>query len=113
MLRSLKRAGVNGYFAAIYSTLMPLDIVHVHFDCAGSQNLPAGGVLQATALSLWRRAHFSTWWSLFVTGAREPRVLVLQSRPYFEMQFSWQVQRFGYWIYGGDRRRALISCSES
>ena len=39
MLRSLKRAGVNGSFAAIYSTFMPLHIVNVHFDCAGSQNL--------------------------------------------------------------------------
>ena len=43
VLRSLFRAGVSSQFAAIYSTFMPLDIVNVHFDCAGSQNLPAGG----------------------------------------------------------------------
>ena len=29
-------------------------------------------MLAATALSLWRPAHFRTRWSLFVAGAREP-----------------------------------------
>ena len=41
MLRSLKRAGVTGQFAAIYSAFMPLDVVNVHFDFAGSQSLGA------------------------------------------------------------------------
>ena len=31
----------------------------------------AGRVLVAAALSLWCRALFRTWWSLFVAGARE------------------------------------------
>ena len=43
MLRSLKRASVNDQFVAIYNTFMPLDIVHVHFGCAGSQNLSVCG----------------------------------------------------------------------
>ena len=43
VLRSLFRAGVSGQFAAIYSTFMTLDIVHVHFDCAGSLNLGVCG----------------------------------------------------------------------
>ena len=68
-------------FAAIYSTFMTLDIVHVHFDCAGSQNLPAGGGcfrrLRArcgAARILAHGGHFSRQ----VRG--KPRVLVLQSR---------------------------------
>ena len=36
-------------------------------------------MLPATALSLWRRAHFGTWWSLFDLQGK-PHVLVLQSR---------------------------------
>ena len=62
MLRSPGRTAVNGYFAAIYSTFMPLEILEVHFDCAGSQNLGDGGeCLLTTALSLWCRAQFRTW----------------------------------------------------
>ena len=63
---------------------MPLEILEVHFDCAGPQRR----VLLTTALSLWRRAHFRTWWSLFVAGAVEkPRVLVLQSRLFVTVLF--------------------------
>ena len=36
--------------------------------------------LVATALSLWRRAHFRTRRSLFVAGARGPRVWAVQIR---------------------------------
>ena len=43
VLRSVCRAGVSGYFVSIYSTFMPLEALEVHFDCAGSQNLPARG----------------------------------------------------------------------
>ena len=74
-------------------------------------------VLLATPLSLWCRAHFRTWWSLFVAGARETSCFrgpksTFRDRCkgsellYFEMQFSWQAQCFGH---GGDLRRALIS----
>ena len=41
VLRPLFRAGVSGQFAAIDNAFMPLDIINAHFDCAGSQNLPA------------------------------------------------------------------------
>ena len=68
-------------------------------------------VLLTTALSLWCRAHFRTWWRLFVAGAREtscfgaPKSTCRDRRKgselfYFEMQFSWQVRHFGH---GGDR----------
>ena len=74
-------------------------------------------MLLATALSLWRRAHFGTWWSLFVAGARETSCFGAPKSTfrdrckgselfYFDMQFSWQVQDFGH---GGDRRGAQIS----
>ena len=74
-------------------------------------------VLLATALSLFCRAHFGMWWSLFVAGAREtswlgaPKSTFRDRRKeselsHFVMQFSWQVQHFGH---GGDRRRAQIS----
>ena len=60
--------GWSGYFVALYSTFMPLEILEVHFDCAGSQSLLGrGGCLsRVTPLSLWRRAHFRNlvlWWS--------------------------------------------------
>ena len=63
-------------------------------------------------------AHFRAWWSLFVAGAREtscfgaPKSTFRDRRKpgseffYFEMQFSWQAQHFGY---GGDRRGAQTS----
>ena len=70
---------------------MPLDIVHVHFDCAGSQNLGArGGCFQrlrsrcGAVRILVHGGHFS-WQAqgkpcglvlqsrLFVTGARDRR----------------------------------------
>ena len=98
---------------------MVLDIVHVHFDCAGSQNL--GGwehVLVATALSLWHRAPLFAHGDHFSWQAQgKPRVLVPQSRLFvtgarglevfdFEVQFLWQAQRLGH---GGDRQGAQIS----
>ena len=49
-------------FAAIYNTFMSLEIVDAHFGCARSQNL---GGRDATALSLWRRAHFFRAWCFF------------------------------------------------
>ena len=61
MFRSLKRAGVCGLFAAIYSTCMPLEILEVHFD----QRLR----------SRCGAARFRTWWSLFVAGELENLVL--------------------------------------
>ena len=116
MLRSLKRAAVNGQFVAIYSTLMPLDIVHVHFDCAGLQNLGAGGRCFQRQRSRCGAVRIFAHGGHFARRARgKPRVLVLQKRlfatarvggVFFEMQFSWQAQRFGH---GGDRRGAQIS----
>ena len=98
---------------------MPLDIVNVHFDCAGSQSLGAPGrVLLTTVLSLWWRVPFRTWWSLFVAGARKTSCFGASKSTfrdsrcqgsalfYFEVQFSWQAQQFGH---GGDRRGAQIS----
>ena len=81
MLRSLKRAGVTGEFAAIYSTFTPLDIVQVHFDCAGSQNLPARGVCfrrqrsRCGAVCIFAHGGDFSW-----QAQGEPRALVLQSR---------------------------------
>ena len=63
---------------------MPLEILEVSRSAFRLRRLAESGrlpwVLLATTLSLWRRAHFRTWWSLFVAGAGEPRVLVLQSQ---------------------------------
>ena len=64
-------------------------------------------VLVATALSLCCRAHFRTWWSLCMAGAREtscfggPKSTFRDrckgsERLYFEVQISWQVQHFGH-----------------
>ena len=117
VLRSLFRAGVSGQFAAIYSTFMPLDIINVHFRLRRlAKSACPRRVLQATALSLWCRAHFGTWWSLFVAGAREASCFGAPTSTfrdrckgselfYFEMQFSWQAQHFRH---GGDRRGAQI-----
>ena len=69
---------------------MPLDIIYVHFNCPGSQNLGAGGrrrLLLATALSLRRRAHFDTWWSFF-RGRCKGNLVFWFSK----VDFSWQVQ---------------------
>ena len=88
---------------------MLLEILEVHFDCAGSQNLFGRG---GCFLSLWWRAHFRTWWSLFVAGAKEGPKSTFRDRCkgserfYFELQTSWQAQRFGH---DGDLRRAPIS----
>ena len=60
-------------------------------------------MLVATAFSLWCCAHFRTWWSLFVAGAREtscfggPKSTFRDRRKgserfYFEVQILWQVQ---------------------
>ena len=79
---------------------MVLDIVHVHFDCVGSQNL--GG---------WSVLHFRTRELLFVAGARETSCFGAPKSTFrdrckesemfdFEVQFSWQAQHFGH---GGDR----------
>ena len=71
MLRSLKHAAVNGYFAAIYSTFMLLEIVEMHFDCRVAKSaLGAVGASNDCALVVAPCA-FRTWWSLFVAGARE------------------------------------------
>ena len=51
-------------------------------------------VLVATALSLWCRAHFRTWWSLFMTGARE--TLCFGGPKSTFRDISWQVQDFGH-----------------
>ena len=101
---------------------MPLEDLEVHFDCARSQNLGVCGGCFSRLRScggavhiLGHGDHFS-WQAqgkphvlvlqnqLVVTGARDPE------RLYFELQISWQVQRFGH---GGDLRRALISHSHS
>ena len=93
-----------------------------HRQCALRLRRLAGSgwlrrVLLATVLSLWRRVHFGTWWSLFVAGARETSCLGASKSTfrdrckgselfYFEVQFSWQAQVVGH---GGDRRGAQIS----
>ena len=91
---------------------MSLEILDVHFDFAGSQNLGGGG----ECLSLWRCARFRARRSLFVAGARETlcfcgltstfRDRCKGSEWFTEMQISWQAQRFGH---GGDRQGVLIS----
>ena len=81
VLRSLFCAGVSGQFAAIYSTFMPLDIVNVHFDCAGSQNLPAGGGCFWRLRSRCGAVRILVYGGHFSWQVQEkPRVLVLQSR---------------------------------
>ena len=75
-LRSLQRAAV---FAAIYSTFMTRDIVHVHFDCAGSQNLGVcGGCFSRLRCGAVRISVNGDHFSWQAQG--NPRVLVLQSR---------------------------------
>ena len=60
---------------------MPLDIVHVHFDCAGSRNLPArGGCFRRLrsrcgAVRIFAHGGHFSW-----QAQGKPRVLVLQSR---------------------------------
>ena len=49
-----------------------------------------GRVLLATALSLWCRAHFRTWWSL--RGRCKGNLVFSWSK--VEMQFLWQVTYF-------------------
>ena len=81
MLRSLKRAGVRGYFAAIYSTVMPLEIVDMHFDCAGSRNLGARGECLSRLRSRCGAARIFAHGGHFAWQAKvKPRALVLQSR---------------------------------
>ena len=96
---------------------MPLEILEVHFELAESGGLARA--LVATALSLWRRARFRTWLSLFVAGAREtsclggPKTTFRDRRKgserfYFQIQLQipWHVQYFGH---GGDLGGALVS----
>ena len=96
---------------------MPLEILEVHFDCAGSQNQCGRERVVETALSLWHRAHFQTWWSLFVAGARETSCFGAPKSTFrdrckgserldFETQILREVPRFGH---GSDLRGALIS----
>ena len=80
MLRSPGRTAVNGYFAAIYS-MMPLEILEVHFDCAGSQNLGDGGEClprrrsRCGAVRSFAHGDPIAW-----QAQRKPRALVVQSR---------------------------------
>ena len=103
MLRSLKRAGVTGQFALIYSIY-----IHAsrHRQCAFRLRRLAesGGrrwVLLATALSLWRHAHLGTsWWRKGTSCFGAPKSTESDRCKgldllCFEMQFSWQVQHFG------------------
>ena len=84
---------------------MPLEVLEVHSLRRLAKSAWARRVLVATALSLWCRAHFRTWWSLFVAGAkktscfRAPKLIFRDEckgseRLYFEVQISWQVQHF-------------------
>ena len=60
---------------------MPLDIFHVHFDCAGSQNLSVcGGCFwrlrsRCGAVHIFAHGGHFSW-----QAPGKPRVLVLQSR---------------------------------
>ena len=56
---------------------MPFKILKVHFDCAGSRNLRG----RCGAVPIFAREASCKGLELF----------------YFEMQFSWQVQRFWTW----------------
>ena len=92
---------------------MPLDIVHVHFDCAGSQNLGAGGRCFQRLRSRCGAVHIFAHGGHFSWQAQgKPRGApnsTFRDRCKgsdvfcFEMQFSWH---FGH---GGDRRGAKIS----
>ena len=97
------------------------------FGCAGSQNssvlrfpsaisLHRVTVLDGGALSLWCRAHFGTWRSLFVAGARETSGFGGLKSTFCErfrrseqfdvdVQILWQAQYFGH----GGLRHVLIS----
>ena len=92
-------AGVCGYSAAIYTTFTPLQNSRSAFRLRRLANSAwPRRALVATALSLWFRAHFRTWWSLFLAGARETSRLGPKStfrdkcKGSEEMQISWQVQ---------------------
>ena len=92
---------------------MTLDIVHVHFDCAGSLNLGVhGGCFQRLrsrcgAVRIFAHGGHFSW-----QAQGKPRVSTFRDRCKgselfcFVMQFSWQVQHFGH---VGDRRGAQIS----
>ena len=66
----------------IYSTFMPLKIVDVHFDCAGSQNLRgSGGCLSQLrsrfgAVRIFGHGGHFSWQAQGKPG--KPRALVLQ-----------------------------------
>ena len=91
---------------------MPLEIVNVHFDCAGSLNLGVCGGCFSRLRSrcgdvriFARGGHFS--WQ--VQGKRGPKSTFRDrcngsERLCFEVQISWQVQHFGH---GGDLWGAL------
>ena len=80
---------------------MPLDIVNVHFDCAGSRNL-RGLRSRCGAVRIFAHSdHFS--------GARETSCFGAPKSTfhdrckgsellYFELQFSWQAQHFGHGV---------------
>ena len=77
-------------FIAIYSTFMPLDIVHVHFDCAGSQNL--GG--WSACLSRLRSRCGAV--RILVHGVNLEVQISRQAQHFvnLEVQISWQAQHF-------------------
>ena len=84
---------------------MPLEIVDMHFDCAGSQNLGGGGECLSRLRSRCGAVRTFAHGGHFAWQAQgKPHGLVVQSsmstfrdrrkgfeRLYFEMQISWQV----------------------
>ena len=71
MLRSLKRAGVDGQLAAIYSTFIPLEIVHMQIwvaatgassDCA-LVVVPCASSHMVLTFRGRRKGNLVFWWS--------------------------------------------------
>ena len=88
---------------------MPLEILEVHFDCAGSQNLGGrGGCLALVVVLcafLCMVATFRDRRKRETSCSGGPKSTFRDWRLYFEVQIPWQVHHFGY---GGDLGRALI-----
>ena len=73
---------------------MPLEILEVHFDCSGSQNLVGWRGCLSCALSLWQVVTFC--------GRRTGNLMTFcdrckgSERCYFEVQILWQAPHVGH-----------------
>ena len=89
--------GVSANSLLSYATFMPLQIFEVEFRLRRLTETGGLGVHSLTVLSLWCRAQFPIWCSLFNAGAGET-ALVIQSRV-----FSQQAYKIG---------AALLRCAD-